>query len=327
MKLISFDIGIKNMAYCIIDCSLSINVLEWNVLNLLEIEQPKPICNCFLKQKTKKSPLIKCNKIAKYKKNDGFYCEKHAKECSQFIIPKKQFSTATIKKMKIEELVKLGNSHLAFLNIENLTTNPINWKRAILVDFLIKFFEKKSLEPIIIKKSKTAGETDLIKIGRSMKTQLDNIDFIGLTNVVIENQISPIANRMKTIQGMLAQYFIIKSSDAEIDFVSSANKLKQFGVIESDKKKPKEPKEAKKESPLENHFESSNPNPEYKQHKKDGVFYCSKIIETNSELECWKGSLDIKKKDDLADCFLQGIWFLKHKNIISFADDLKINII
>jgi hypothetical protein len=203
----------------------------------------------------------------------------------------------------------------------------MNWKRAILVDFLINFFEKKSLEPIIIKKAKTAGETDLIKIGRSMKTQLDNIDFIGLTNVVIENQISPIANRMKTIQGMLAQYFIIKSSDAEIDFVSSANKLKQFGVIESDKKKPKEPNEPKKESPLENHFESSNPNPEYKQHKKDGVFYCFKMIETNPELESWKGSLDIKKKDDLADCFLQGIWFLKHKNIISFADDLKINII
>jgi hypothetical protein len=324
MKLISFDIGIKNMAYCVFDCSLSINVLEWNVLNLLEIEQPKQICNCFLKQKTKKSPLIKCNKIAKYKKNGVFYCEKHAKDCSQFMIPKKHFSIATIKKMKIEELIKLGNSHLAFMNIENLTTNPINWKRAILVDFLIKFFEKNSLEPIKIEKSKTAGETDLIKIGRSMKLQLDNIDFIGLTNVVIENQISPIANRMKTIQGMLAQYFIIKSSDAEIDFVSSANKLKQFGVIDSDKKRPKEPK---KESPLENHFESSNPNPEYKQHKKDGVFYCSKMIETNSELESWKGSLDIKKKDDLADCFLQGIWFLKHKNIISFADDLKINII
>jgi hypothetical protein len=117
MKLISFDIGIKNMAYCIIDCSLSINLLEWNVLNLLEIEQPKPICNCFLKQKTKKSPLIKCNKIAKYQKNGGFYCEKHSKDCSQFMIPKKQFSTATIKKMKIEELVKLGNSHLAFMNI------------------------------------------------------------------------------------------------------------------------------------------------------------------------------------------------------------------
>jgi len=324
MKLISFDIGIKNMAYCIIDCSLSINVLDWNVLNLLEIEEPKLFCNCFLKQKTKKSPLIKCSKIAKYQKNGAFYCEKHAKDSSQFMIPKKQNSVAAIKKMKIEELVKLGNSHLAFLNIENISTNPSNWKRVNLVNFLIDFFEKKSFELIVTKKTKTAGETDLIKIGRSMKMQLDNINFTGLTNVVIENQISPIANRMKTIQGMLAQYFIIMSSDSDIDFVSSANKLKQFGVIDTDKKKLKDPS---KEPKLENHFEPSNPNPEYKQHKKDGVFYCSKMIDSNQELERWKGSLDIKKKDDLADCFLQGIWFLKHKNIISFADDLKINII
>ena len=35
----------------------------------------------------------------------------------------------------------------------------------------------------------------------------------------------------------------------------------------------------------------------------------------------------IKKKDDLADSFLQGIWYLKHNNNIIFADDLKINIV
>ena len=33
----------------------------------------------------------------------------------------------------------------------------------------------------------------------------DDID-----TVIIENQISPIANRMKTLQGMIAQYFIMK---------------------------------------------------------------------------------------------------------------------
>ena len=37
-------------------------------------------------------------------------------------------------------------------------------------------------------------------------------DIESITHVFIENQISPIANRMKTIQGMLAQYFIMKSN-------------------------------------------------------------------------------------------------------------------
>lgn len=32
-----------------------------------------------------------------------------------------------------------------------------------------------------------------------------------------------------------------------------------------------------------------------------------------------------KKRDDLADCFLQGIWYLKHNKIIHYADNLKIN--
>jgi len=41
----------------------------------------------------------------------------------------------------------------------------------------------------------------------------------------------------------------------------------------------------------------------------------------------WKESLNTKKKDDLADSFLQGIWYLKHNNIITYAEDLKINIV
>jgi hypothetical protein len=65
----------------------------------------------------------------------------------------------------------------------------------------------------------------------------------------------------------------------------------------------------------------------YKKHKIDGVYYCSQIISKNSTFEIWKDSLDNKKKDDLADSFLQGLWYLKHKNIINYAEDLKINIV
>ena len=43
--------------------------------------------------------------------------------------------------------------------------------------------------------------------------------------IVIENQISPIANRMKTLQGLIAQYFIMNNR-TKIEFISAANKLK-----------------------------------------------------------------------------------------------------
>ena len=49
MKVISFDVGIKNMAYCIFDISSNISqypkIIEWNILNLLNInDEPIPLC-------------------------------------------------------------------------------------------------------------------------------------------------------------------------------------------------------------------------------------------------------------------------------------------
>jgi hypothetical protein len=51
------------------------------------------------------------------------------------------------------------------------------------------------------------------------------------------------------------------------------------------------------------------------------------MIDANESFKNWKDTLNTKKKDDLADSFLQGIWYLKHKKIILYAEDLKINIV
>jgi hypothetical protein len=51
-------------------------------------------------------------------------------------------------------------------------------------------------------------------------------------------------------------------------------------------------------------------------HKKDGVTICSQILNKNEGFEKWKYVLETKKKDDLADCFLQGIWYLQKKEIL-----------
>ena len=69
-----------------------------------------------------------------------------------------------------------------------------------------------------------ASQLDLITIGRNIKNKFNNIfsNEEKIDYVLIENQISPIANRMKTIQGMIAQYFIMNDSE-HIEFVSSIN--------------------------------------------------------------------------------------------------------
>ncbi len=216
------------------------------------------------------------------------------------------------KKQKVDDLIKIGNSLFLFTTIENIAHK----KKAELFDIINNFYRERCLEPIITKKTKNANETNLIQLGKSMKRMLNIVPQIDeITHVVIENQISPIANRMKTIQGMLAQYFIMKDENIHIEFVSSANKLKQF-----------------KDTPIltaptETAATDGRTNPHYKEHKRDGVFYCDKIIKINPSLTHWQSTLNTKKKDDLADCFLQGIWYLKHNNILLYAEDLKINIV
>lgn len=269
MKLISIDVGIKNLAYCIFDASNSI--LDWNVLNLMDAEPPTETCACL----NKKSGV--CGKKAKYSKGTGtqFFCEKHAKT-SGFLMPR------SLKSMKIGDLKQ-------FVTQNNITSVlPSDLKPAILQKVNGLMLQK------IVNRRMAAGELDLVTIGRNMKTEFDKIEhFKTATHVVIENQISPIATRMKTIQGMIAQYFIMSREERmEIEFLSSAGKLKGFET--------------------QNDEAAGS---EYSKHKKDAVFHCARLLEMNKFAE-WKHVLETKKKDDLADCFLQGVWYMKRNNIL-----------
>ena len=68
----------------------------------------------------------------------------------------------------------------------------------------------------------------LIKLGVKVKEKYDKIfkDYT-IDKIVIENQISPIAGRMKALQAMITQYFI-DCGITDIHYISSANKLKDY---------------------------------------------------------------------------------------------------
>jgi hypothetical protein len=323
-KLISFDIGIKNMAFCLFDMSSSPPLIQkWDVLNLMDActsSGAQLVCGCSLKEKKAKkgvssSPKL-CNKKAKYEKNGIYYCEKHALAMDNYMLPKKEYSPPALRKMKKDELLALSEKYSIFRKtptegtIEGfcIPSTPQLGEPCIpttakgLLEKILAFFDAKCFQVLQTPKKKTANETDLISIGRNMTRLLDQMDVMTdctITHVILENQISTIANRMKTIQGMLAQYFIMRGrSDIVIEFVSSSNKLKDF-VAEK--------------------------NTTYKQHKKDGILICSKFLENNPSWKQWETALQTTKRDDLADSFLQGIWYLKRGNIINYAENLKIN--
>ena len=314
MKLISFDIGIKNMAYCIFDSSGSQTIIQnWNVINLMEEEIQKKMCDCMLEPKTKKTPAKKCNKAAKFIKNENHYCEKHAKKTTEFIIPSKACSQSSLKKLSIEELTKICEERKMIESTTTTMNNRITKK--YLLEELDRFFTAKCFTEIINKKKKTANDTDLIMIGKNMKKLLNEIeDLQGITHVIIENQISPIANRMKTIQGMLSQYFIMVNENIHIEFISSANKLRLPSTNNNNNSENILRDVSINTSDRE--LITENQNAKYKMHKKDGVTICSQILNKNEGFEKWKYVLETKKKDDLADCFLQGIWYLQKKEIL-----------
>jgi len=66
----------------------------------------------------------------------------------------------------------------------------------------------------------------------------------------------------------------------------------------------------------------------YKDHKRDGIAFCGQFMASNPGLATFKHIIDAStKKDDLADCFLQGIYFLRQKNIISYNETLQVSVV
>ena len=138
--------------------------------------------------------------------------------------------------------------------------------------------------------NKSANSMNLVTIGIALKEELEKyITDNDIDHVIIENQISPIANRMKSVQGMITQYFIMKDI-TNIDFVSSSNKLKEF---------------------------IGDKTTTYAERKKIGIEVTKDILAKSSFNNNWHSIISKhSKKDDLADSFLQGLWFLNNKKLI-----------
>ena len=263
MKVLSIDVGIKNLAFCLFEDN---TIDKWDVVNISE--QVTLYC-----METEKGG--QCNKQAVYTKDGKCFCLKHSKKQS-FQIPSADLKPAYINKQKIQQLYELADKYSVQYD------KPI--KKCDLIKLLEDYISNTCFQPI---SSVNASKVDLISIGKNIKYRLDEIFPVSdIDTVIIENQISPIANRMKTIQGMIAQYFIMKKSFQHIEFVSSINKLK--GLKKGD-----------------------GETPTYGDRKKLGIAKCLELLESQENGKLWKEYfLSHKKKDDLADSFLQGMWYI-----------------
>jgi hypothetical protein len=325
--VVSFDIGIKNLAYCIFSIGQEgISVAGWGIVNLaLQDAVVKPQCNC---AKAKGGAL--CGKTATYKHGeDQRFCLTHAKSSGK-LLPTKELSAAAHKKLKVDELAALCTKY----GIGIVSTD----KKPDVLAKVVAHFAARTLEPIVVAKSKNANQIHLVEIGKRIKAQFDAV-FANCepTHVILENQISPIAGRMNTIQGMVAQYFIMRDANDRlaIDFISSSGKLKGFSdkvqPTTADKVQPTtadkaQPTTADKAQPTT--ADKAQDTNTYKDHKRDGIAFCHQFMAANAGLATFRHIIEAApKKDDLADCFLQGIYYLKRENIIITSENLEINIV
>ena len=109
-----------------------------------------------------------------------------------------------------------------------------------------------------------------------------NLDISKIDCVIIENQLSSLANKMKYIQCIITQYFIMRNIH-NIQYISAINKLKKYI---GEKKTT------------------------YSERKKLSINITNEILK-KSEFNKWITLFNNGKKDDLADCFLQALWYLE----------------
>ena len=320
MKILSIDVGIKNLAYCLFDNNNNTHVAQfkiskWNTIDLSQ--ESINLHDSLLCKEICKNKLC-CNKSAKYSKNSIYYCLKHAKK-EPFHIPKLEMKSAFINKQKIQQLRDLATKY-------NIVYND-TLKRSELILLINTYISTHCFE-LIQNTNINASKLDLITIGRNIQLKFDEIfsqDISTITNVIIENQISPIANRMKTIQGMIAQYFIMKNKSINIEFISATNKLKKIdGIMSVDPTVTVDPTVAvdpiitvKPEVDI-NINNNLSEKTKYKNRKNKGIQICLDLITFTSTYiltdQDWKlFFVKHSKKDDLSDAFLQGVWYITTK--------------
>ena len=298
IRVLSIDVGMKNLAYCLFECNplaiddpgviktpdqmmQRVKIVEWDTVNLCDdgtlSEKPAaPTCSS-----------AGCKFTAKFMHSSEtetvHYCTRHANSSGYKIpLPSTIVSSKILKKMTLDELKSFSGEYLSSSIPENCEKSKLKLLQHVTAALAAEYLVAVTAKPKVI----SAASLDLITIGRNMHRRFDALPHLaaGVDVVIIENQLSTLATRMKTLQGMITQYFIMRGVP-DIRFISATNKLKLFA------------EEGKEGEGC------------YADRKKRSMEITRALISQHAPEH--NALYDKhKKKDDLADCFLQGMWWL-----------------
>jgi hypothetical protein len=282
MRILSWDVGIINLAYCLIDYNKEnkkYSIVDWDLINLTDREKMK----CFHCQANPSFYQSISNKYS---------CKHHVKllDCevpcieTLFLETNLNNSCCFVGKKPCDKKSKYTYMECDYCNVHakskyksigNSYKNVPHGKKAI---------DKQSMDDFIFR----------------LITELEKRPNLLISdNIVIENQPSLKNPRMKTISVTLYNYYtmrgiidraITSSTIKTVRFMAPSNKLKL--ASEGDTKELVKLK--------------GDDSSTYKLTKQLGVKYCKEMIEMFPE---WLEKFNsCKKKDDMADCFLQGMY-------------------
>jgi hypothetical protein len=274
MKILSFDVGIKNLAYCIINkLNDDFKIEKWGIINLVD---ERDICQHVLRNNNI------CGKIARYKiivnNEEKVLCNTHQTKYKIDIIQCDKYNCCIDKCKNKSKINILDKEEYSWCEKHEAKSKKI----------LSQYKPKK-----ITKQNCT--QQPIQELATKLNSCFDkDKDFLDVSEVLIENQPSLINPTMKTISTLLYQYFVIRgitdksrtmSKIEYIRFISPSNKLK-INKTQTEKSLN----------------DATNKKEEYFITKNLGKIYCEKLISV-SEMEILK---KYDKKDDMCDAFLQG---------------------
>jgi hypothetical protein len=293
--ILSFDVGIINLSYCLMTKKmftkpdgtqyLDWDVIDWNNIDMTQRSEMK--CECG----SKASLTNTIDGETKY------YCKPHGKKINIDVKPFEDHFTSINKLENHNKCVDCDKKATYRFNDNCFCTIHSKQK----YKNMVKSNEMKDFK---IKSSRTLVFDD-VKYSLMMILE-NNPKLLEADYVVIENQPSFKNPRMKSIASTLYDYYLIrgiidkkitKSNISMVKFMAPSNKLKL-----ADEGDTKQLIKVKKEA-----TDDGKDTKAYKLTKSLGIKYC---IELTKHLPNWSTHFNsFKKKDDMADSFLQGVYF------------------
>ena len=322
-RILSWDIGINNLSYCLINANLddayNFTIEDWNIIN---IGNEQHICDTITPAKLNKkgeikTPEKKCTLVSKYELNGVYYCNKHQK--------KEKVNDVALNDIESSPDFDKSNKYVC---VHKIKDKQCNKKAVVFVDNLVSCYcknhgtmaqkrkkEKDNLQKIA---KKNSNRMELDELGLKLFEILDKMPhFLTVDEILLENQPSLINPRMKSIMMILYSYFLYKGMSVNKDptsnikcikLIAPSNKLK---VSDSASKKLKESKKKADELGTAKAKRET-----YILTKTMGIKFCIDIISNTQNKDSVVKINSMKKKDDMCDSFLQAFYYIYCKKKI-----------